>query len=501
MRQAIHIFRKDARFLRVEILLLLMLAAMLAWTETHAHIAGVVVELLVILAINYTIARVVHAEAIPGHNQFWITRPYRWKSLLGAKILFIIAFVNLPLLAAQCYMILAENFSFGESLPGLIWSQVLTIVCISLPAMCIASLTASLVPFLLAEFLLVGAVLITEGVHLQAQRPTFFSIMQSGPPAVDWVRDSVALIVMAGVTAYVLRSQYKTRRTRFGDRCLIGGGVAAAVLFLCVPWPFAMGVQSILSASAFDAASLSVSLGPVTKSVIPPSGRGGRQPAGQISLPFVVKGLRDGRDLEADALAVTLTASDGRKWESRFINPIMIDSDNPDTHADSHAEAVIGGILHVDPVFFEAESTRPVTLTARLYLTLFGDPHSITIPIQPEPVRAIDGLLCQSGLFNQLHCMSIFRWPRRRVYAMTGEGGVESFIRDISYSPFPATFGFDPLEQHSFSGAQSASQATIITKTPLSHFHVDADISGVMLAGYTAEAKRKAMVVPPPGVH
>jgi hypothetical protein len=480
----------------VEIVLLLALAALLGFAETHLHAAAVVVEVLVIAAVNYTIARVIHAEAIPGHNQFWITRPYRWNSLLTAKILFILVFVNLPLFAAQCYMIVNENFSFAANFAGLIWSQILLVSCVSLPAACLASLTANLMPFLLSEFMLAGAVLIAEGLHARAVPSAFLPAMQSGPAAVDWVRDSLVLIVITCFAVYVLRSQYKTRMTELGDRYAIGGAVVALLVFLCMPWAFALGVQAELSKQAFDASSLNVSLGPVTKGVFPFPGPRDKPHPGEISLPFLIRGVAGDRELQADALSFRIVAADGRTWNSGSIAPVMVDTGPPIPGA-----TVVAEILHLDPAFFEAESPHPVTLQTRLYLTLFGDAQSMTIPIQPSPgVNVMDGLQCFAGLFNQLNCRSIFRWPRRRVDAKTGDGDVESHIRSVSYSPFPAEFGFNPIEQHSFQGATSATHATVTTTAPLSYFHVDAEMTGISLLDYTVEARRRALMAPPPGI-
>src|SRR5688500_7485600 len=96
MRQALHILKKDAFYLRREICLVVAMAAMFAFFPNALW-----TELLLVIAAVYLIARLIHAESIPGANQFWITRPYRWQSLLGAKLLFILAFVNLPICAAQ----------------------------------------------------------------------------------------------------------------------------------------------------------------------------------------------------------------------------------------------------------------------------------------------------------------------------------------------------------------------------------------------------------------
>ena len=496
MRQAIHIFKKDVRSLRIEILLLLLLAALLGWAETHAPDAAGVAELLMVLAINYVIARVVHAEVIPGHNQFWITRPYRWKSLLGAKTLFILAFVNVPVFASQCYMIVAERFSFVASLPGLIWSQVLMLVCVSLPAMCLASLTAGLIPFLLAEFIVVGAVLIAEAIQVRLQSSAFLPAAQAGPAAVDWVRDSLILVLITCLAIYVLRWQYKTRRTEIGTKYAVGGAVAAAVIFMLMPWSFALAVQSGMSKEAFDSSSLNVALTSVARSAFPQRGRGRNpDPEGEVSLPLLISGVIGGRELAADALSFTIIASNGQTWSSGFIAPIMVEGG---VAGDPRA-TIIDGVLHIDADFFEASSGRPVTVRVKLHLTSFGNPRSMTIPIQAEPVNVMDGLQCSAGLFNQLYCRSIFRWPRRRVYAKTGEGGVESYIRSVSYSPFPATLGFNPIEQHSFSGAMSATQATVTTKEPLTHFQLEREIPGVLLLDFTAAAKRRALTAPPPG--
>src|SRR6266536_3025901 len=105
MRQALHIFGKDVRYLWREICLVLGLAAIFAWTNPWW------MTILLLAAMSYLIARLIHAEAIPGDRQFWITRPYRWKSLLAAKLLFMLTFVNLPILLAQFGIVAAGGFS------------------------------------------------------------------------------------------------------------------------------------------------------------------------------------------------------------------------------------------------------------------------------------------------------------------------------------------------------------------------------------------------------
>jgi hypothetical protein len=105
----------------------------------------------------------------------------------------------------------------------------------------------------------------------------------------------------------------------------------------------------------------------------------------------------------------------------------------------------------------------------------------------------VDGLQRSVGLLNQLGCKSIFRWPGKRVYVSTRDG-VGSYVRTFSYSPLPAELGFNPVEAHSFSSGLKSKEAVVTTKAPLSHFHVDATLGGVVLDGYTAAARQKAVL-------
>jgi hypothetical protein len=490
MKQAIHIFKKDVRYLRGEIALVLALILLLAWTETHLALADGLVEVLAGLAMNYLIARVVHAEAIPGHNQFWITRPYRWKSLLGAKILFVLAFVNLPLFAAQGYAIVAQRFQFGVNLPGLLWSQVLTIVCMSLPVMCLASLTSGLIPFFVTEFILVAEVFIGEVlIHAPLSWNAFLPGAKPGPEAADWIRDFLVMSVIAGFAAFVLCRQYRTRRTDTGRTWAVRGAAIAAAIYLLLPWPLLLGIQSVFSSESFDTSKLQVTSGSVLKSVFPMrGGRNAPSPPPEVSLPLLLRGIPVSREVAIDALDVNLEAPDGQTWNSGIIAPIMVDD----------AEPMVDANLHVDPAFLQSEGSGAVTVRAKIYLTLFGDPQSEVIPVLPEPVDAIDGLQCSVALFNEIYCRSLFRWPRRRVYAKGVENGLESRVRAISYSPFPATLGFNPVEQHSLGGGPSLKHIAITTKAPLSHFHTDEVLQGIVLNDYTQDAKRRAMMAPKP---
>src|SRR5271155_4729161 len=108
MKQAVHIFRKDAKCLWFPLSMALALQILFTVLEMLPHLGayprveGQIPGSLMLLAWWCLIAALVHEEPLPGDRQFWITRPYSSKSLLMAKVLFILTFVNLPVLIADC---------------------------------------------------------------------------------------------------------------------------------------------------------------------------------------------------------------------------------------------------------------------------------------------------------------------------------------------------------------------------------------------------------------
>jgi hypothetical protein len=490
VQQALHIFRKDVRYLWKEIILLSILASVLGWAETRLADTGWM-ELLVVLAANFVIARVVHAEAIPGDDQFWITRPYRWSSLAGAKLLFVILFFNVPLCLAQLYAIVAGNFPFSESLAGLLWSVILSVVCVSVPVAAVATLTEGPVPFLLAEFAMLTTGFVGSGLLawlVRARTLKFIPpITQPGQDASAWVRNSLVLSVIAGVGAFTFYTQYRNRRTNVNRSVAIAGAAVAYAIFVFTPWSFALGVQSMLSGRHFDESRLTLSLGSVKTSVFPDTFRG-LEPEGEVSIPIAIGGIPDGLELRADSLSITVEGAEGRTWRA--------DAVTPNSQPDQPGAKLVDAYMAIDPLFFRDESMTPVALRVKLYLTLFGNARSKTIPIQGEPVNAIDGLQCGIGLFNQLYCRSIFRWPRRLVSVTFGNGGSAASVRSISYSPFPASLELASLEQHSFSTPGWAKEVTVTTKEPVSHFWYNGEIRGALLKDFTRQAKRDAMRAP-----
>ena len=120
MRQILHIFRKDMRHYSPEAAVSMALLVMHGWNEVHLwhhqeplvvggffasrFLSGLMIA-LVPISWAFMFVRVIHSEPLVGDRQFWVTRPYEWKKLLAAKLLYALVFINLPLLLLQVYLL------------------------------------------------------------------------------------------------------------------------------------------------------------------------------------------------------------------------------------------------------------------------------------------------------------------------------------------------------------------------------------------------------------
>jgi hypothetical protein len=464
------------RYLRHEIALIGAIAVAFAGMHVSAlHLANNswLAEMGLVAVAAFLIGRLVLGEAIPGDRQFWITRPYRWQSLLGAKLLFIAAFVNLPLFLAHLFILAFDGFPLVASLPGLLWAQVLFFTFISLPFAALAALNSGMAPFIFSQLIVFAAVL---GV---------WQMLPLGAPllgGVEWVRDTIAAVALLAVVVPVMWVQYKSRCTLFSRWFAMGGIAIAAVLFVALPWPLALAVQSHLSKEPALASSIQVALNHNSEqpSWVPSSSKIA------LRMPIAVQGIAEGTEIRPDALTVALRGTDGHSANLNI-------SDCPELRRDtiSASAVTISAVCMADPGFFHLENGRPVTFRGSLYMTLFGNARSETIPLSDQPANALDGLQCYTDVVKaewDVYCRSAFRWPARLFSAKLGRNNANSFTQIISYSPFPASLNIEPVETR-WASAYAAGppptkpvrDVTIIVEEPLAHFRRDFEATGIPL--------------------
>jgi hypothetical protein len=174
------------------------------------------------------IVRVVQEEVLASDRQFWVTRPYDWKKLLTAKVLFLVVFVNLPLFILQMILLSKAGFRPTEYLAGLLYLQLLWILTLILPLITLATITSSLVQAMLATIgILLGMIAVAALFSVHAiQRLTVASWIPV------WLPSTIKVCAYA-VIVFVLVWQYARRRTQQSRLLLI----AAAAAVLIVPSP------------------------------------------------------------------------------------------------------------------------------------------------------------------------------------------------------------------------------------------------------------------------
>jgi hypothetical protein len=225
--QSLHIFRKDLRHLWPELsvyaLLLVAFALVVPQTWPGAAFSNTLLQtfatlLKVLIPISWLvlITRVVHEECLVGEEQFWITRPYHWGSLLGAKCIFIVTGLILPFVVMQWSLLFQAGINPFVSISGMMLCLLKFCLIVWLPFTLVAALTSTLS----AAFMSLAGVAVIWAGLLTFLFPSTGTRMS--PPFVLEIFAFTFAILQIGTLIY----QFSTRRT---VRSRIA---AAAILFL-----------------------------------------------------------------------------------------------------------------------------------------------------------------------------------------------------------------------------------------------------------------------------
>src|ERR1035441_4802379 len=156
MRQVLNIFRKDTRQFWPEIAVSVVIAIAFVlvypsqWKVSHDQSADLraldfvaILMLLLIMSWWLLIARVILAESLVGDRQFWLTRPYEWKSLLAAKAIFLAVWIGVPYLLTQSYLLAEAGFHPLSYIPGLLYELLCVFLIFVVPVFCVAAVTSN----------------------------------------------------------------------------------------------------------------------------------------------------------------------------------------------------------------------------------------------------------------------------------------------------------------------------------------------------------------------
>jgi hypothetical protein len=438
MIQALHIFRKDVRRFVYEIGVLAVLTCAWAWAHivqdvrmvSYKNLAGTILT----LGWWYLIARLVHEEPLAGDRQFWVTRPYSRGSLLAAKALFVVAFVNVPLLLGGFAILGAGGYRPLDYLPNFLWMQLtFTAVALLLPA-AMASLTRSLAQFVLTILgLYIGIIALGLIAGTINTGPVYQSM------GLAWTANIFPL--STGLASLcILLPQFRMR-----NRLVSAGvGIALALLIMFAESNLHWRIGTAVEARMFGqkgAESAAVSLAPA--GVERDSKLRDRTDV-TLAVPLRITNIPDTLTAAPEIVELIFEAPEGRRWSSGWIaaassEASVFQTDPSPDHTFTWRQRVV-----MDRHFWESARSRNVTIRGVVWAILC-DHRSIRLDenrVTPVPGDGrCSASTPRSGAGWQVKCLAPFHTPFTT--GQTSQGNLR--LTSVWDSPFPADFGMSPL--------------------------------------------------------
>ena len=473
MKQAFHIFRKDARRFTYQIGALAALTCMWAWSNIAAGRAGSADRYAgiatAVLSIGwwYLICLLVHEESFTGDRQFWITRPYSRRSLLAAKALFVLAFVNVPLLLGGFAILAAAGYRPLAYLPNFLWMNLTFTATVLLVPAAFAALTRTLVQFVLAIVGLYTSVILlaVAGGHL---------VNGHQSQGLAWATGIFLMLMVTAPALIVFVLQLRMRNR------LISAGVGIALIVLMlytnegVSRRFGAAVQSRLFGQS-GGASVEVI---VDATGIRPDAKQLEPDAVTLGVPLRVVNIPAAETAAPEIVDLTFETPAGQRWSSGWIaaasnDPGIVQVDPSPDHDFPWRQRVV-----VDRAFWQRAAAGPLTVRGEVYLMLFG---RRSVRLRQDGVTPVlgDGR-CSLSLPNPgawlVDCFAPFHRPfsqNETVQEMTAAGAGHSQVRLLSIwdSPLPADFGMNPISRSVTAGAANDAEIFFLRYDPRAYIH------------------------------
>lgn len=418
MKQIVHILQKDLRRFWCEIAISLALLTVFTWNwpslwreatiepqRTIYTLSGLSIEVVLMLLIPISwwllVTRVVQEERLVGDRQFWITRPYEWQNLLGAKTLIIAGCIYLPLGAAQLWLLSAASLHPGSHFGAMLYDWVLLTALLILPIAALAAVTRNIARMVLTMLgVLVAAATMTA---------ILLSLLQGGllHSPIDNYNHLDVPLVLAFCSAVILLA-YKRRRIAVARILLF---VLPVLLFLS---------QAIFSSDAMinhhypevESAGIQFSLRDNAQTL--ESAHAAISPRQlYIQIPMNVNGIAPGDMWIGKGVRVTIEAGGRTVWSAPW--------QQLNFYLPTNSQTTLAFFL--DREIFDRFQTEPVTLHLEIALdqahreqveASYISLHDVEIPglgicssiIAPErsevvngkPTPVIGGLTCRSAM-------------------------------------------------------------------------------------------------------
>jgi hypothetical protein len=405
VKQILHIFAKDTRHYWPEILLSVAITAAFAWIYPNwwipdhldgafqhrdpfaremKYLAAILVP-LVYVGWCVLISRVIHGETLVGNRQFWLTRPYEWKKLLAAKLLFLLAFLYLPALIAQGMLLAEAGFNPSAYVPGVLYSLVLLTDLIAL-LFALSTITSN---FARTALILVGIFL-----GLIVYRYLTVAHPRSHVTSVASPFGSIAsfLIILCGcgtaaVLQYALRKLWLARLVLITTPVLlvtigaVAGLIARSQTRMDRTYPPQIGEAAVLVPLSYHPSSNGSTLDTWRD-----TGEAG------IHIPLVGSGVAPGYVAIPEAAKVAIDAPDGSHWTSVWqgARPGLSQTVREYLPGEEYNDAV----FLMPRAVYDKLKLMPVTVHLTLALTLAKAGSVTRIPLPTREFSVPDFGIC-----------------------------------------------------------------------------------------------------------
>ena len=321
--QTLHIFRKDARGLWMQIAWALGATLLFAlWgilSANYGHRERLVsyqslLTILLLLTWCGLTGMLVSAEPLVGDRPFWRTLPYCWRSLLAAKVLAIAVWILLPKILADMAVLAAHGFSIPAHLPGLLLSALALFLCL-IPTAFVASVSPHPMVWSAVVFIGVPALVVWD---------RFFAAMlgenDAAPPL--WAATLATLVSLSICLVALLVWQYARRRTPWVVALGLGALVVCPLAaHRAISWTTQFDLQTRLTSSPAPANSPQVALDPdpSANQFISPDPNGHRDvrlPVRFLGVPDEVTPVLQGVTLSLRTPTGDIAAGDSLPWRN-----------------------------------------------------------------------------------------------------------------------------------------------------------------------------------------
>lgn len=393
-----HIISKDWKLLWPLVVLVAVFQFLLAWLAFRWGYFGADLAARTLSpALNVgwygcivaLIVAAVHQDAIPGISQDWLIRPIERRDLLGAKLLFVIATICVPMLVMDLIDAKAAGFTLAQAAGPTAFKELYVALTLLVPLLAVASVTENWPQVLLGGVVLIivyALCLIGASIAIGPSRcPTCGTGLR-------WIQSLIEHAAVLIGAVVILRLQYFRRRT-FWSRSIIAAGLVLYVL-LQLPWGTAFALQQRLAPPWPDAADIAIAYQPAVDAAAMAPGRavpgtsaarvahqllGGNTDAAaaylrrrahadaepiSFELPVRIAGVPSDAILIVDRSEIRLLADDGR---------VLYDAANATENAGltiAHGAAASHQTIELPSGLYRAWGQRPTRLEITYWLTL-----------------------------------------------------------------------------------------------------------------------------------